>query len=222
MRLCPRATPCRAADMPGAWHNGLCCAPACCPIACLPDGASVAACPYLACVVPCLLLHRSMQGSTYQTLRLKGGWRNMTQRAADTRCWWVLPVCEGAASSVTPRAAVCSPVRRKRMRLWWTDCQETEPKHTEKCSPFARLLLVSLEPCLSLACCPQVLREWLPSGTAAMRLNIDATKRGNLARFFNHSCGGGNLKLLLGRWAGPCPTLPGRGGLQHAQQGRAA
>ncbi|KAL4426808.1 hypothetical protein ABPG77_006594 [Micractinium sp. CCAP 211/92] len=61
-----------------------------------------------------------------------------------------------------------------------------------------------------------VLREWLPSGTAAMRLNVDATKRGNLARFFNHSCGGGNLKLLLGRRAGPCPILPGRGGLQHA------
>ena len=52
--------------------------------------------------------------------------------------------------------------------------------------------------------CRQVLREWLPSGTAAIRLNIDATRRGNLARFFNHSCDGGNLQLLLARWARPC------------------
>jgi len=47
-----------------------------------------------------------------------------------------------------------------------------------------------------------VLREWLPSGTAAVRLNIDATHRGNLARFCNHSCDGGNVRLVLGRWAG--------------------
>ncbi|EFN59137.1 hypothetical protein CHLNCDRAFT_137958 [Chlorella variabilis] len=47
-----------------------------------------------------------------------------------------------------------------------------------------------------------VLREWLPSGTAAIRLNIDATRRGNLARFFNHSCDGGNLQLLLARHTG--------------------
>ena len=46
----------------------------------------------------------------------------------------------------------------------------------------------------------QVMREWLPSGTAAMRVNIDATRRGNLlGRCLNHSCDGGNLRLLLGR-----------------------
>lgn len=44
-----------------------------------------------------------------------------------------------------------------------------------------------------------VLRQWLPSGTAAFRINIDATRRGNMARFLNHSCDGGNLSLCLGR-----------------------
>lgn len=44
-----------------------------------------------------------------------------------------------------------------------------------------------------------VLREWLPSRTAAVRINIDATRRGNVARFYNHSCDGGNLRLLLTR-----------------------
>lgn len=34
----------------------------------------------------------------------------------------------------------------------------------------------------------QVIREFLPSG-ACLRLNIDATKRGNVSRFFNHRCG---------------------------------
>lgn len=57
----------------------------------------------------------------------------------------------------------------------------------------------------------QVLREWLPSGTAAVRLNIDATHRGNLARFFNHACDGGNLSLLLGRCVEALCLVVGRG-----------
>ncbi|KAL3149147.1 Histone-lysine N-methyltransferase suvr3 [Trebouxia sp. C0010 RCD-2024] len=31
-----------------------------------------------------------------------------------------------------------------------------------------------------------VVREVLPSGTACLRFNIDATRIGNIARFFNH------------------------------------
>lgn len=34
----------------------------------------------------------------------------------------------------------------------------------------------------------QVLRQVLPTGRAAVRLNIDATRYGNAARFFNHRC----------------------------------
>lgn len=34
----------------------------------------------------------------------------------------------------------------------------------------------------------QVVREVLPSGEASLRVNIDATAKGNLARFFNHRC----------------------------------
>ena len=84
-----------------------------------------------------------------------------------------------------------------------------------------------------------MLREWLPSGTAVVRLNIDATHRGNLARFFNHACDGGNLQLLLGRrgmacnrlccgaaarrelqwWTAPCCPLPPPQ-LAHAQDSR--
>ena len=47
-----------------------------------------------------------------------------------------------------------------------------------------------------------VLREVLPSGSAALRTTIDATVKGNIARFFNHRCGGGNLDLLTSRSPG--------------------
>lgn len=49
-----------------------------------------------------------------------------------------------------------------------------------------------------------VVREILPSGSACLRFNIDATHIGNVARFFNHSCDGGNLKLEVVRSRG-CP-----------------
>ncbi|KAI4386626.1 hypothetical protein MLD38_004543 [Melastoma candidum] len=47
-----------------------------------------------------------------------------------------------------------------------------------------------------------VIREHLPSGTACLRMNIDATKAGNVARFINHSCDGGNLSAEIIREAG--------------------
>lgn len=51
---------------------------------------------------------------------------------------------------------------------------------------------------------PQVAREWLPSRSVAMRINVDATRRGNVARFFNHRCDGATVKLEIvhrtGEW----------------------
>ncbi|XP_076917136.1 histone-lysine N-methyltransferase SUVR3-like [Bidens hawaiensis] len=47
-----------------------------------------------------------------------------------------------------------------------------------------------------------VVREHLPSGNACLRINIDATKYGNVARFINHSCDGGNLVTVLVRKSG--------------------
>ncbi|XP_071690545.1 histone-lysine N-methyltransferase SUVR3 [Rutidosis leptorrhynchoides] len=47
-----------------------------------------------------------------------------------------------------------------------------------------------------------VVREHLPSGNACMRINIDATRIGNVARFINHSCDGGNLSTVLVRSLG--------------------
>lgn len=47
-----------------------------------------------------------------------------------------------------------------------------------------------------------VVREHLPSGRACLRVNIDATKIGNVARFINHSCDGGNLLAVLVRSTG--------------------
>lgn len=44
-----------------------------------------------------------------------------------------------------------------------------------------------------------VVREHLPSGNTCMRINIDATRIGNVARFINHSCDGGNLSTVLVR-----------------------
>lgn len=47
-----------------------------------------------------------------------------------------------------------------------------------------------------------VVREHLPSGRACLRMNIDATRIGNIARFINHSCDGGNLSTTLVRSSG--------------------
>ncbi|XP_023641551.1 histone-lysine N-methyltransferase SUVR3 [Capsella rubella] len=47
-----------------------------------------------------------------------------------------------------------------------------------------------------------VIREHLPSGQACLRINIDATRIGNIARFINHSCDGGNLSTVLLRSSG--------------------
>ncbi|KAF3796143.1 Histone-lysine N-methyltransferase [Nymphaea thermarum] len=47
-----------------------------------------------------------------------------------------------------------------------------------------------------------VVREHLPSGKACLRLNIDATRIGNVARFINHACDGGNLSTVLLRHSG--------------------
>ena len=47
-----------------------------------------------------------------------------------------------------------------------------------------------------------VIREHLPSRKACLRVNIDATKVGNVARFINHSCDGGNLHPVLVRSSG--------------------
>lgn len=47
-----------------------------------------------------------------------------------------------------------------------------------------------------------VVREHLPSRKACLRLNIDATRIGNVARFINHSCDGGNLSTVLIRSTG--------------------
>ncbi|KAF6174751.1 hypothetical protein GIB67_031275 [Kingdonia uniflora] len=47
-----------------------------------------------------------------------------------------------------------------------------------------------------------IVREHLPSGKACLRMNIDATRVGNVARFINHSCDGGNLATVLVRNSG--------------------
>ncbi|KAG0607975.1 hypothetical protein M758_8G068100 [Ceratodon purpureus] len=47
-----------------------------------------------------------------------------------------------------------------------------------------------------------VVREYMPSGDACVRINVDATRVGNVARFINHACDGGNLLPCLVRAAG--------------------
>ena len=54
----------------------------------------------------------------------------------------------------------------------------------------------------------QVVKEWLPSCNACLRINVDATRKSNVAHFFNHSCDGGNLVVELVRLRGsPLPLL---------------
>ena len=43
----------------------------------------------------------------------------------------------------------------------------------------------------------QVVRQHLPSGQVALRFNIDATLRGNVARFVNHRCGDPSAVLVI-------------------------
>ncbi|KAK6139790.1 hypothetical protein DH2020_026466 [Rehmannia glutinosa] len=47
-----------------------------------------------------------------------------------------------------------------------------------------------------------VVKEHLPSGNTCMRINIDATRIGNITRFINHSCDGGNLDTVIMRSSG--------------------
>jgi len=81
---------------------------------------------------------------------------------------------------------------------------------------------------LSLKFDLQVVREILPSQSSAVRINVDATRRGNVARFMNHrscpspataathdkKCTGG-----LGRNNGPIkyPVAPDRFGRKFGQ-----
>ncbi|KAJ0079479.1 hypothetical protein Patl1_23476 [Pistacia atlantica] len=56
--------------------------------------------------------------------------------------------------------------------------------------------------CYGISSALLVVREHLPSGKACLRMNIDATRVGNIARFINHSCDGGNLSTILVRSSG--------------------
>nr|XP_027066114.1 histone-lysine N-methyltransferase SUVR3-like [Coffea arabica] len=47
-----------------------------------------------------------------------------------------------------------------------------------------------------------VVKEHLPSRDVCMRINVDATRVGNVARFINHSCDGGNLDTIILRSSG--------------------
>lgn len=47
-----------------------------------------------------------------------------------------------------------------------------------------------------------VVREHLSSGNVCIRINVDATRIGNVARFINHSCDGGNLFPVIVRSSG--------------------
>ena len=55
----------------------------------------------------------------------------------------------------------------------------------------------------------QVVREWLPSCNACVRINVDATYVSNAAHFFSHSCDGGNLLIVLIRRTGSLVPMLG-------------
>eukprot|EP00249_Psilotum_nudum_P021935 c28307_g1_i4 orf=180-1457(+) len=84
-------------------------------------------------------------------------------------------VCEYAGELLT------TPGARARQQLYDTMSSQQQQK-------FSTALLV--------------LREHLPSQQACLRLNIDATRVGNVARFINHACDGGNLLPCLIRLRG--------------------
>lgn len=81
---------------------------------------------------------------------------------------------------ITAVALQCSPISFTRL-VWF----RFGPDGSSKTREIRELLL-------------QVVREYLHTG-ACLRLNIDATFRGNVARFFNHACDGGSLDLTVVR-----------------------
>jgi histone-lysine N-methyltransferase SETMAR len=63
--------------------------------------------------------------------------------------------------------------------------------------------LKDITPKLKPLCCAlQTVRHVLPSTQTSIIFSIDATQVGNVARFFNHRCGGGTLEPVLVRTAG--------------------
>lgn len=67
----------------------------------------------------------------------------------------------------------------------------------------------------------QVVRQHLPSGRAALRFNIDATRRGNVARFVNHRCGDPSATLAIVWRCGeflPVVALVARRALQAGEE----
>jgi [histone H3]-lysine36 N-dimethyltransferase SETMAR len=67
----------------------------------------------------------------------------------------------------------------------------------------------------------QVVRQHMPSGSLVMRFNIDATKRGNAARFINHRCGDPNTTLVIVWQAGvllPVVAVVARADIQQGEE----
>ena len=61
------------------------------------------------------------------------------------------------------------------------------------CSPMHLFAVAICSDCRSV----QVVKQHLPTRSTSLRVNVDATKCGNITRFINHSCGAANAELCL-------------------------
>ncbi|CAI9099298.1 OLC1v1036093C2 [Oldenlandia corymbosa var. corymbosa] len=127
------------------------------------------------------------------------------QETVDRECG---PSCEcgpGCGNRITQRGVMVKlKIVRERRKGWCLCAAEFIPKGQFVCELLSTKEAQSRQQMYDdlaingqLSPALLVVKEHLPSRDVCMRTNIDATRVGNVARFMNHSCDGGNMNTTI-------------------------
>ncbi|KAK3282212.1 hypothetical protein CYMTET_10050 [Cymbomonas tetramitiformis] len=146
----------------------------------------------------------------------------VTRRLRTSRCSYVVRECGAGCSCASDCSSrlvqhgITIPLQLYQVegKGWAVRCASDLPEGTFVCE-YAGELLSTVESRARFVEYDRkgsnfllVLREVMGSGSASLRINIDATYYGNAARFINHSCDGGNLQIELVRiGSNPLPRV---------------